>query len=106
MQEVWLTATTVGVSVQPMSALTFLLTLLEHGGSGFSQKERDELSRIRQLFHDVLERADADFMFILRFAIADPPSAVSLRRAVEDVLEFEPSVVNERNRQGNVHGIA
>jgi nitroreductase len=90
MQRVWLRATALGLEFQPMAAITGLFARLEKGGEGLSQKEESILrglrARYRSLFDLPPDTAEA---MLFRLAVADPPSARSLRRRVEDVLVFE-----------------
>jgi tRNA A37 threonylcarbamoyladenosine dehydratase len=83
LQRVWLTATSLELAVQPMSACVYLFARLEHG-SGFTEDERAIISRERQRFLEIFP-VPAGFgeMLLFRVAKAAPPSARSVRRRLE-----------------------
>jgi molybdopterin/thiamine biosynthesis adenylyltransferase/nitroreductase len=90
-QRVWLTAASQGLALHPMTGLPYLFARLERGGgAGLSDHERHELSslreRYRRQFDTKLDRAEA---FLFRLALAEPPTARSLRRRLDDVLAFD-----------------
>ena len=92
MQRVWLAANCLGYAFQPMTALIYLFARLEDGGGiGLDERERAELMQLRTRFRSIFEldgsSRDAEVM-LFRLAIADPPSARSLRRHVHEVLEI------------------
>jgi hypothetical protein len=90
-QRVWLTATSLGLAFQPITALLYVLArLVRGGGEGLTEREIDELRALRRRFATVLALDDgrAEVMSF-RLALAEPPSARSLRRPVGDVLTIE-----------------
>jgi hypothetical protein len=87
-QRMWLKAHQLGLSLQPMTAATFLFARLEHGnGEELDNEDRAELSRLRQQFVRLfaLERERHD-VFLFRLFRGDTPEVKSLRRPLEDVL--------------------
>jgi len=87
-QRVWLTATALGLAVQPMSSLPYLFARLERG-AGFEPGERGVLLGLREryarLFRVGPRKAE---LLLFRLARIDGPTVRSLRRPVEAVLSF------------------
>ena len=91
MERLWLTATSRGLAFQPVTAILYLFSRLERGdGTGLSEKEIRKLAKLRKDFRQLFDIPDhhAEVM-LFRMAHAEPASARSLRRKVEDVLIFE-----------------
>ena len=90
-QRVWLTAASEGISMHPMTGLPYLFARLERGGgAGLSHNEQRELSSLRERYQRVFETApDRAEAFLFRLAFAEPPTARSLRRHLDDVLSFD-----------------
>ena len=92
MQRVWLAANSLGYAFQPMTALIYLFARLEDGGGvGLEMAERAELTSLRAHFRSIFEIDPTDRtaeVMLFRLAIADPPTARSLRRHVHEVLEI------------------
>ena len=91
LERVWLMATAKGYAVQPMTALPYLFARLEDGrAEGLDERERRELAelraRYRALFGIDASSRDAEVM-LFRLAVASAPSARSLRRTVEEILD-------------------
>jgi tRNA A37 threonylcarbamoyladenosine dehydratase/nitroreductase len=91
MQRVWLEATALGLAFQPMAPLTYLFARLELGqGEGLSTAEATALGELRERFAAVFPgAAGLGEPMLFRVAHAPPPTARSLRRPVEEVLEVE-----------------
>jgi hypothetical protein len=93
MQRLWLCATQHELAFQPMTAITFLFHRLAAGGEGLSADDVRTLGELRER-HDALFGLPATPelapVMLFRLAKAEPPSARSLRRRVEDVLRIEP----------------
>jgi hypothetical protein len=89
-QRLWLTAASVGLALQPMTGLPYLLARLERGGGvGLRPCDQVELRAIRSA-RDALFAADpgrAD-VFLFRVHHGGPPTARSLRRPLDAVLSF------------------
>ena len=88
MQRVWLTATALGLAVQPMSSLPYLFARLERG-AGFESRERDVLRGLREryarLFRVGPQRGE---LLLFRLARVEAPTVRSLRRPAAAVLSF------------------
>jgi hypothetical protein len=91
MQRVWLAATALGLSLQPMTAITYLFPRLRTGRTEhMSGREVELLASLRRRFAGVFDVSDdrAEPMLV-RLARAGPPSARSLRRPVSEVLDLD-----------------
>jgi hypothetical protein len=88
LERVWLAATRRGLAIQPYSALTYLFARLERGdGAELSPDERASLATLRARYRALFDvRAGEGEILLFRVAYADPPTALSLRRPVDDVL--------------------
>jgi nitroreductase len=90
LQRMWLTATSLGLSLHPWG-LPYLFVRLEHGaGVGFDDEEKRELASIRRAYRehwDVKDHETEVFLFCLSYA--GPPDAHSLRRSLRDVLTID-----------------
>jgi hypothetical protein len=87
-ERVWLTATSAGLALQPMTSLPYLFARLERGGGhGLSDGERARLAallpRYRHLFATPAGHAE---VLLFRVGVANPPTARALRRRLDDVL--------------------
>lgn len=91
LQRVWLGATALGYSFQPMTVIVCLFWRLLGGGHGLSTRELREIERLRAMYLGVFDvKPDEGESMLFRIGRADPPSARSLRRPVDDVLAFRP----------------
>jgi len=90
-ERVWLTATKLGLSLQPMAVAPYLFAKLERGGiAAFTARERSALERLRQRFSSVFTTGTARAeVLVFRIAHAEPPGVRSLRRPVETVLLWD-----------------
>jgi nitroreductase/molybdopterin/thiamine biosynthesis adenylyltransferase len=92
LQRVWLRANALGYALQPMTSLIYLFARLEEGaGEGLDERERAELVDLRGRFRGIfglVPTVRTAEVLLFRLAIAEPPSARSLRRRVEDLLEI------------------
>lgn len=90
MQRIWLTATSLGLRLQPMSALFYLVARLEaEGDEAFEPRVRGMLGALRVQLRALFPAREGfvDGM-LFRLAHAGPPSARALRRRLDDVLRF------------------
>jgi len=90
LQRVWLRATALGLSIQPVSVLVYLFSRLEDGhGSGLSSEEQIELSGVRDGFRNffALPKEQAQIL-LFRLFYADRPKTRALRRDVSCVASF------------------
>jgi tRNA A37 threonylcarbamoyladenosine dehydratase len=89
-QRAWLSANINGLSFHPISAPLFLFARLIQGkGQGMTTKMIEELNVLNESLKDVfpiLNKEQGIFMFRLSFA--DEASVRSLRRPLEDVIQF------------------
>jgi molybdopterin/thiamine biosynthesis adenylyltransferase/nitroreductase len=88
MQRIWLTAQRLGLALQPQSALLYLFARLIRGqGEGLQPEFQAELRQLRQRFERLFPVSnDAAEILLFRLAVADPPTAYSLRRPVAQTL--------------------
>ncbi|GII55510.1 hypothetical protein Pth03_38990 [Planotetraspora thailandica] len=90
LQRVWLTATSLGIAFQPMAVTGYLWTRVERGGEGLDAEEIHTLSGLRRRFAQFFEIVpDTAEIMIFRLGRAGPPTARSLRRQVDEMLQFE-----------------
>ena len=88
-ERLWLTATALGLAVQPMSSLPFLFARLERG-DGFEPGEQGVLRGLRERYARLFRVGPRQAEILLfRLARVDGPTVRSLRRPVEAVLSFK-----------------
>jgi GNAT superfamily N-acetyltransferase len=87
-QRMWLTATALGVAIQPMTTLPYLLARAGRGGGDrLTDRSLAELAGIRPSFDRLFETPpDQAETFLFRIFFADPPTARSRRRPLTDIL--------------------
>ncbi len=86
-QRTWLTATSLGLAIQPLTALPYLFARVEDGaGAGLSRAQLDELAVLRTRYRALFPAAAGTETLLFRIADAEAPSARSLRRRLDDVL--------------------
>jgi nitroreductase len=84
---VWLHATSLGIALQPMTALLYLFARLDEGGAGLDPTARTELEELRERYHSLfLPAPGACDVLLFRMTRADPATPRSLRRTVAQVL--------------------
>jgi nitroreductase len=90
LERVWLTASALGLAMQPMTVVLYLWTRLARGARGeMSDAEVTVLEAQRERFLRLFDLpADTAEIMLFRLAHADAPSARSLRKPVDDVLTF------------------
>lgn len=96
MLRTWLAATRAGLAFQPLAAATYLFTRVRaFGGEGLSPSLAATLRALYGSFSSAIPSLDASEGQVLYFRLgyADPPSARSLRRPVEDVFFLGPPKV-------------
>ena len=87
MQRMWLTATALGLAVQPMTALLYMFPLLDNP---VVEVDGRLLAALRDRFAGLVPLPPGHRAVLLfRLAYADPPSTRSARRPVEAVLTFD-----------------
>ncbi len=88
LQRVWLRATSVGISIQPMSVLVYLFERIENGdASSLDDETRSGLNHLLQQYREHFPRKkDTTDMLLFRMTYADPPTTRSLRLRLEDII--------------------
>lgn len=82
----WLVAQSLGLAVQPYTAITYLFRRLGRPGD-YTTDERSELTALRQEYLQVFPGAEAATeLILLRLAHAGPPAARSLRLPLDQIL--------------------
>jgi molybdopterin/thiamine biosynthesis adenylyltransferase len=91
LERVWLTATQYNLALHPVSAMVYLFARIERGGGHHLGKRVVEgywRLRVRYLRIFNVSPGEAEIL-LFRLSVADPPTARSLRRPLEEVLSFE-----------------
>ena len=90
-QRIWIEANRLGIAFQPLTALVYLFARLEHGdGEMLTLAEQKWLVRLRERYLSILPTAStASEMMLFRLSLAEPPTARSLRRSVDVILEID-----------------
>ncbi|HEX6751955.1 MAG TPA: hypothetical protein VF092_31965, partial [Longimicrobium sp.] len=89
-ERVWLTATSLGLAVQPVTALIYMFEMLDGSAATvFSAREREELRELRARFDALFEAAEGNTRLLLfRVGVAGAPSARAPRLPLESVLTY------------------
>ncbi|HEX6746199.1 MAG TPA: Rv1355c family protein, partial [Longimicrobium sp.] len=87
-ERVWLTATSLGLAVHPVTALVYMFEMLDGSAATvFSAREREELRELRARFDALFEAAEGNTRLLLfRVGVAGAPSARAPRLPLESVL--------------------
>ncbi|MFE0100483.1 Rv1355c family protein [Streptomyces sp. NPDC059009] len=90
LQRLWLTATSLGLAVQPLSSLLYLFARVERGGgAGLDADESATLRDLRARLTDLVpHHPDEAELLLFRISDAPAPTVRSLRRDVGSVLRF------------------
>ncbi len=91
MQRVWLTASSLGVALQPLTGITFLISIMDlAGGKGLNPAHQAQVIDIQKKLPDIFpfERTNGLIM-LFRMGRAPEPKAHSPRRPVEQQLTFK-----------------
>jgi len=87
---VWLRATSLGIALQPMTALPYLFARLDEGGAGLDFAERAALEALHARYRSVFPPSrNACDVLLFRMTRADAATPRSLRRTVAQVLTVE-----------------
>src|SRR5690606_16284097 len=91
MQQLWLTATALGLAVQPWNGLLQLFARVERfNGAGLEKREVQQVLELRDRFSRTFKVSLGDAEVLLfRLFYADPPAQRSLRRPADAVLTIE-----------------
>lgn len=81
MERIWLLATKIGLAVHPWTVFSFFLLRVEHfAAEGFSQQEKEEITRLGKEFREQVGLSAGETpLFIFRLSKAKPASTRSLR---------------------------
>lgn len=92
LERMWLTAHVRGLAIHPMTTLTYLFARVLRGqGEGLDQATIDDVRRLRPAYRRLFTVDDDTAEIVLfRVSRADPTSARSLRRNVDEVLVVAP----------------
>jgi molybdopterin/thiamine biosynthesis adenylyltransferase len=89
MQRLWLLANARGLALQPMTAMLYVFARLDGRIAGLSPREVAGFQSARAAFRTIVPPAEGETeLFAFRLAEAAPPSARSLRRSIDDMLEL------------------
>ena len=84
LERLWLTATSLGASLQPMAGTMCLLPYLDEPGQSLSAGQRSTLAQAKRVYEEVLDmRPGAAPILLFRLGYSAPPLARSLRRQIE-----------------------
>lgn len=87
LQRIWLTATSLGLSLHPMTGITFLIQRVRSGGEGLSISHKKLLLNIYQRLQKLCPlEEDHSLIMAFRIGYADSPSDKSLRFPLDKVL--------------------
>jgi molybdopterin/thiamine biosynthesis adenylyltransferase len=89
-QRTWLAATGQSVALHPMTGLPYLFARLLRGdGRGFTTREQARLRELHERWRALFDvRPDRAEVLLFRLHEAEPPTARSLRRPLDEVLTF------------------
>lgn len=91
-ERMWLAATAAGIAVHPISAPIFLAHHIRYGGgAGFDRSETDEILQAFAGIRHVFATKHREPLFMARLAIADPPTARSIRLPLSTILHHRIS---------------
>ncbi|PIR96159.1 MAG: hypothetical protein COT92_02485 [Candidatus Doudnabacteria bacterium CG10_big_fil_rev_8_21_14_0_10_42_18] len=86
-QRVWLTATGLGLSMQPLMGIPLLHLKIQSGETvGLSPKHQTEISKTYKKIKELFDSENQNILFSFRIGKSDPPSAVSQRLNLEQIL--------------------
>jgi molybdopterin/thiamine biosynthesis adenylyltransferase len=89
-ERLWLTATKLGIALQPMTALAYLFARLHHGGDGLDAQTIDGLRQLWPAWARLFRlNGDEAEVLVFRISAADPPTARAGRCLLDEVLEIE-----------------
>jgi hypothetical protein len=99
LERAWLTLTDLGQAVQPMTAVTiFWLRCQIEGDASFTNSQRRLLRGLWEEYRAIFSGVDFDragHVMLLRFGVAKPVSARTLRKPIDDFLVDSASQVGE-----------
>ena len=102
MQRVWLEATRLGLSFQPMTGISFLINRVKAGESaGLSGGHLRLIAEAQEKLTSLPGLDGKTAVMLFRIGTSDPPSARSLRFPLERVAEFRDGPHVKGNRAGD-----
>jgi len=91
LQRIWLTATSLDLSLHPMTGLIYLIRRVRSGGKGLSKNHKKMLLDSFDTVKQLCPLGDNEsYIMAFRIGYADPPSDKSVRLPLEKVLVFGP----------------
>jgi nitroreductase len=86
LQRFWLTASSLGLSVQPMMALPFILNHYAHDeGAQFKQKHQDMMRDMSNAYRSIVNAESSTLLFFLRIGFGKPQAMFNSRRGLDQV---------------------
>jgi len=86
LEHVWLEATSRGLALQPWAPLLYLFRRLDAGStSGLERPDLETLRALREELRALVDWGTDAPLFLFRLAKVGPPSALSLRKRLDDV---------------------
>jgi nitroreductase len=90
LQRIWLTATSVGLSLHPMTGLVYLIHSVRSGHKGLSDNHKKLLFKSFESLKKLCPLGENEsYIMAFRIGYADPPSDKSIRLPLEKVLTFD-----------------
>jgi nitroreductase len=89
LQRVWLRAHALGLAVQPITSLVYLVARIDAGAPELGLLDAERLRVLVQRFATVFGQRSGTDLILFRLAVADVPRARSLRRPVDAVLQLD-----------------
>jgi nitroreductase len=87
LQRLWLRASERGLAIAPMTTLLFLMRLAERSPSPLTADEQREAVALKRAFEEAVPLpSGAVPVFLFRLGRAEPPTARSLRKQLDDLL--------------------
>jgi molybdopterin/thiamine biosynthesis adenylyltransferase len=91
-QRMWLAATEKDLAVHPMTALPYLMSMLDPAVSAIDARTAAQIDSLRPDYQKLFGPTDALCgIFLFRISFAASTEQRSLRRPIEEVLKFQPS---------------
>jgi nitroreductase len=92
-ERMWLSATSLGIAVHPISAPIFLAHHVRFGGgAGFDREETEAILQALAGIRRVFSTGPREPLFMARLALAEPPTVRSLRRPLTEILHIHQPV--------------
>ncbi len=91
LEQLWLTATKLGLSLQPLTGVLFFAQRIEAGqNSGFSDAHRNLILSAYETIRQALNATDGIIAMLVRIGRAVPPSATSMKQQPHIIFETQP----------------